>query len=112
MTEKILDVTTIHEGYDHNEEPCTFTVVTRDNKLVSINGHKMYKSPIEWDGFSSYDHCFICGKEIKNKTSDLHWWTDGSHLCRDMLPFCYTNGGGCMDILIGKDCQKKHGLVD
>ena len=112
VTHEILDTTTVHDGYDHNEEPCKYIVVERDGKLVSINGHKMYKLPVKWNGNVSYNHCYICDREIKNKTNDLYWWTDGSHLCRDMSPFYFTNGGGCMDILIGKDCQKKHGLTE
>lgn len=109
---KILDVTTIHDGYDHNEEPCKYVVVEKNDKLFSINGHRMYELPVEWDGNVSYDHCYICGKLITNKTDDLYWWTDGSHISRDMSPFSFTNGGGCMDILIGKSCQKKLGLVE
>lgn len=107
---KILEVVTTHDGYDQNEEPCKFVEVIREGKLYSINDHRMYELPVDWDGDASYDHCYICGKEIRNKTDDIYWWTDGSHACRDMSPFSFTNGGGCMDILIGRGCQKKYGM--
>ena len=110
MDHKILDVTTIYDGYDSSEEPCKYAVTERDGKLISINEHKMYELPVEWEGDVSQDHCVICERRITNKTDDLYWWTDGSHLCRSLEPFYHTNGGGCMDVLIGKDCQKKHGL--
>ncbi len=108
----LMDTTEIHDGHDCNEEPCKYEVVEKDGKLVSINGHKMYKSPVEYDGSSSLDRCYICSKQIKKVTDDVTWWTDGSHLCKHNEPFYFTNGGGCMDILIGKDCQKKHGLIE
>jgi hypothetical protein len=107
---KCVETIETHDGYDHNQEPCKYVVVTRPDGYYTINGHRMFELPIDWDGDVSYDHCLICGRRIQNKTDDLYWWTDGSHLCRENGPFYYTNGGGCMDVLIGKDCQKKYGL--
>lgn len=104
--------TTVHDGHDINEKPCKYEVVTKNGELISINGHKMFKSPVDWDGSSSHDRCYICCKPIKNITNDVTWWTDESHLCKHNEPFYFTNGGECMDIVICKDCQKKHGLVD